>query len=71
MSLTEVLEELPALTVSERELLVRRVLELDDTGLSAGEEALVENRLAEHRRNPASAVLLPEMKARLRTRFGG
>lgn len=71
MSFTEVLHELPALTVSERQLLVRRALELDDAGLSAEDEAVVERRLAEHRRNPGSAVPLDEMKARMRARFGG
>ena len=71
MSFTEVLHELPALTVSERQLLVRRALELDDAGLSAEDEAVVERRLAEHRQNPGSAVPLDEMKARLRARFGG
>lgn len=71
MSFTEVLHELPALTVSERQVLVRRALELDETGLSAEDEAVVERRLAEHRRNPGSAVPLDEMKARLRARFGG
>ena len=69
MSFTEVLHELPALTVSERQLLVRRALELDEPALSAEDEALVESRLAEHRRNPGSAVTLDEMKARLRGRF--
>jgi putative addiction module component (TIGR02574 family) len=71
MSFTEVLDELPALTVSERQVLVRRALELDDAGLSAEDEAVVERRLTEHRRNPGSAVPLSEMKARLRARFGG
>jgi len=71
MSFTEVLHELPALTVSERQLLVRRALELDEAGLSAEDEAVVERRLAEHRRNPGSGVPLDEMKARLRARFGG
>ena len=71
MSFTDVLHELPTLTVSERQLLVRRALELDETGLSAENEAVVEQRLAEHRRNPGSAVPLDEMKARLRARFGG
>ena len=69
MSFTEVLHELPALTVSERQLLDRRALELDEPALSAEDEALVESRLAEHRRNPGSAVTLDEMKARLRGRF--
>ena len=69
MSFTEVLAELPALTVAERQLLIRRALDLDEPSLSAEDEALVEKRLAEHRRNPGSAVPLDEMKARLRTRF--
>ena len=69
MSFAEVLHELPALTVSERQLLIRRALELDDPVLSAEDEALVEKRLADHRRNPNSAVPLDEMKARLRSRF--
>lgn len=67
MSFTEVLEELPALTVSERQLLVRRALELDEPPLSAADEALVEERLAAHRQNPASSVPLEEMKNRLRS----
>jgi putative addiction module component (TIGR02574 family) len=71
MSFTDVLQELPAFTLSERQLLVRRALELDDAGLSAEDQAVVEKRLAEHRQNPASAVPLDEMKSRLRTRFGG
>jgi len=69
MSFNEVLAELPALTVSERHLLVRRALELDDPSLSAEDEALVEKRLADHRHNPESAVSVEEMKARLRVRF--
>ena len=71
MSFTDVLQELPAFTLSERQLLVRRALELDDAGLSAEDQGVVEKRLAEHRQNPASAVPLDEMKSRLRTRFGG
>lgn len=70
MSFNEVLLELPALTVEQRQLLVRRVLELDDTPLSPADESLVESRLAALRDAPASAVSLDEMKTRLRTRYG-
>jgi putative addiction module component (TIGR02574 family) len=70
MSLSEVLACLPELTLSERHTLIRRALELDDPGLSAADEALVEGRLADHRRDPASALSLEEMKARLRSRSG-
>ena len=69
MSFTDVLAELPGLTVSERQLLVRRALDLDEPGLSGEDEAVVEKRLEDHRRNPDSAVPLEEMKTRLRSRF--
>ena len=69
MSFSEMLAELPALSVAERQLLVRRALDLDEPALSAEDEALVEQRLAEHQRNPESAVPLDDMKARLRGRF--
>jgi hypothetical protein len=68
MSFNEVLAQLPALTVAERQLLVRRALDLNEPALSARDEALVEKRLAEHQRNPGSAVPLKEMKARVRFR---
>jgi putative addiction module component (TIGR02574 family) len=69
MSFSDVLAELPALTLAERQLLIRRAIELDEPELSPADEALVEKRLADHRRDPGSAVPLEEMKARVRSRF--
>ena len=69
MSIQDVLAELPALTVAERQMLVRRALDLDESGLTAEVESLVEDRLADHRRNPGSAVSLDEMKSRLGSRL--
>ena len=69
MSFNEVLAELPVLSVAERQMLVRRALDLDEPGLSPEDESLVQSRLAEHHQNPASAVSLEEMKARVRSRF--
>ncbi len=69
MSFAEVLLELPSLTLSERHQLIRRALDLDDPPLSPADEALVEKRLAAHRKNPASAVPLETMKVRLRSQF--
>jgi hypothetical protein len=69
MSFNEVLAELPSLNVAQRQMLVRRALELDDPALSVQDEALVTERLAEHHRHPESAITLAEMKARLRSRF--
>jgi hypothetical protein len=69
MSFSEVLDELPALTVEQRQLLIRRALELDGAPLSAEDEALVEGRLAAHRTDPVSSLSADAMKARLLTRF--
>ena len=69
MSFAEVLQELPSLTLSQRQLLIRRVMDLDDPVLPQADEAVVEERLAAHRKNPASAVPLETMKTRLRSQF--
>jgi hypothetical protein len=68
MSFAEVLQELPALTLEQRQLLVRRALELDDLPLSDADVSLAESRLAALQDAPASAVSLDEMKVRLRSR---
>jgi hypothetical protein len=69
MSFNEVLAELPSLTLPQRQLLVRRAVELDERGLEPEDEAVVEKRLAEHRRHPQSAVSLEVIEKRLRSRF--
>jgi len=69
MSFTEVMAELPTLSVAERQILVRRALDLDESSLSPADEDEVERRLAAHRADPASALSLEEMKARLGARF--
>lgn len=69
MSFAEVLNELPMLTLSQRQLLIRRTLDLDEPSLSPIEEALVKKRLAAHHRNPQSSVPLETMKSRLRSQF--
>lgn len=66
MSLAQVLEELPAFTVAERQLLVRRAIEIDDTVLPAEDEKLVTARLNAHHSDPSTAVSLEAMKASLR-----
>ena len=69
MSLNEVLAELPKWTMPQRQLLVRRALELDDPGLALEDEGIVERRLAAHRQEPQSALPLDMMEKRLRSRF--
>jgi putative addiction module component (TIGR02574 family) len=70
MSFNEVLAELPALSFEERQMLVQRALELDDSPPSPADEAEIERRQAAHRLDPSSALSLLEIKARLRSRLG-
>ena len=69
MSFAQVMEDLPRFTVAERQELLRNVLELDDEGLSDPELALVEQRLAAYRADPARAVAAETMAERIRARF--
>jgi hypothetical protein len=68
MGLSQVLEALPAFTFEERQLLVRRVIEMDDPPLSEADQALVESRLVVHRLDPTSSVPLETLKERLQSR---
>ena len=68
MSFTKILEALPAFTFEERQLLIRRVIELDDPPLSEADETLVESRLVAHRLDPTSSLPLETLKKRLRSR---
>jgi putative addiction module component (TIGR02574 family) len=69
MSFTQVLEELPNLTFEERQLLIRRAIDLDDPPMTAADEALVESRFASHHADPSSSIPLEESKARIRSRI--
>ncbi|HSH92648.1 MAG TPA: hypothetical protein VK968_00720 [Roseimicrobium sp.] len=70
MSFTEVLNELPTLTLEQRQLIIRLALELDDAPLSEADDSLIESRLNALRDAPSTAVSLEEMKARLRAGSG-
>ena len=68
MSCNAVIAELQRLTFEERQILIRRALQLDDPALSAADEELVEARLAAHHADPGSSVPLDEIKRVLRSR---
>jgi putative addiction module component (TIGR02574 family) len=68
MSFAQVLQALPALTTEERQILIRRALELEDPPLSEADESLINTRLNAHHQNPGSSVSLDEMKTRVRKR---
>lgn len=66
MSFQEVLAELPKLTFDQRQLVMRRILELDDPALSPAEEQLVEERRAEYGREPSSGLTLEQIVREVR-----
>ena len=68
MSFNEVLAELPRLSFEERQILIRRALELDDSPLPAADEELVEKRLTEHHAEPTSSIPLDKLKHHVRSR---
>jgi putative addiction module component (TIGR02574 family) len=75
MSLADILDEIPRLTAQERQRLAEKLFEIEgdwvdgDDALSPEEKHLLESRLAEHDRDPASAIPWDEAKARLQARF--
>ena len=54
---------------AQRQTLIRRALEIDDSPLSLEDERLVDSRLSAMRESPDSVISLDEMKRRLRSRF--
>jgi hypothetical protein len=68
MSFEQVIAELPNMTFEQRQALIRRAVELDDSPLSDSDEALVEQRLAAHRADPTSSIPLEKFKRQLRAR---
>ena len=68
MSFNEVIAELPRLTFEERQILIRYLLEFDDSPLLAADEEMVQERLAAHDADPASSVQLDQLKIHWRSR---
>jgi hypothetical protein len=56
MSLTEILAEIPKLSFAERQELVRRTIELEDQEITPEEKQILDERLADFRRDPNSGI---------------
>ena len=75
MSLAEILDEIPRLTAVERRRVAEKLFEVEgdwidgDDELTPEEKRLLDSRLADHDRDPASGVPWEEVKARLQARF--
>jgi putative addiction module component (TIGR02574 family) len=62
MSLTEILAEIPKLSFAERQEIIRRTLELEDADLTPEEQAILDKRLEDFRRNPNSGISADQLK---------
>lgn len=76
MSKTEILEELPKLTKTERQEIRSRLAELDsddwlddEDPLTVHEKALLEARLAAYKKDPDAGSTWAEVEDRIRIRF--
>lgn len=76
MSKTEILDELPKLTKTERDEIRLKLAEIDgdswlDNGepLSEDEKALLDSRLAAYSKNPEEGTSWEEVESRIRARL--
>jgi putative addiction module component (TIGR02574 family) len=74
VSKAQIIEELPKLSPDDRREILHRIQEIDHDGwladdLSAEELALIESRLASHRKDPTDVVAWSEIEGRLSERF--
>jgi putative addiction module component (TIGR02574 family) len=69
MSLTEILAEIPKLSFTERQELVRRAIEVEDGELTTEEKTILDERLADFRRKPNSGTPAEQLKAEVLQRL--
>ncbi len=69
MSFAEILDEIPRLTFAERQELVRRAVALDDAELTAEENALLDERMEDFRRNPDAGIPLENLREEILRRL--
>ena len=63
MSLAEILDEIRRLSFAERQELVRHAIALDESELTAEENALLDARMEDFRRNPDAGIPLEELRS--------
>ena len=69
MSLTEILAEIPKLSFAERQEIIRRTLELEDADLTPQEQAILDKRLEDFRRNPKTGISADQLKSEVSQRL--
>ena len=69
MSFAEILSEIPRLSFAERQEWVRSAIAVDDAELTAEENALLDARMEDFRRNPDAGVPLEELRSHITQRL--
>jgi hypothetical protein len=69
VNLTEILAEIPKLSFSERQQLIRRTIELEEDELTPEEKAILEQRLEDFRRNPHLGTPAEQLKGEVLQRL--
>ena len=63
MSLTEILAEIPKLSFAERQELVRSAIALEQDDVTPEENAILEERLGDFRRDPTAGIPADDLKS--------
>ena len=71
MSFAEILSEIPRLSFAERQEWVRCAIAVDDAELNAEENALLDARMEDFRRQPHAGIPLEELRDYLRQQSVG
>jgi hypothetical protein len=69
MSFAEILEEIPNLSFAQRQEVVRRAISLDDDHLTPEENALLDARMDDFRRDPDAGIPLEQLREHLAGRL--
>ncbi len=69
MSFTEILDEIPRLSFAERQELVRHAIARDASDMTVEENALLDARMEDFRRNPDAGILLEELRTHVTQRL--
>ena len=62
MNFAEILEEIPNLSFAQRQELVRRAISLDEGDLKPEENALLDARMDDFRRDPEAGIPLEQLR---------
>jgi hypothetical protein len=69
MSFAEILEEIPNLSFAQRQELVRRAIAVDEDDLTPEENALLDARMEDFRRDPEAGIPLEQLREHIAGRL--